>query len=367
MKNFKFGFTLVELLVVIAIIGILIALLLPAVQAAREAARRTQCSNHIKQLGLGVHNFSDARNGVPPIVIFDRQMSILLLLYPYLEQSAKYEFYMTRAKASDGDYCNWGAAGGEYPSTWFSALTDEEKKSLSSMSIYFCPSRRSGGAKYCNKGFSAAEAGAPFPRNLSGPRADYAAVLAKTREFYCGQYTYFNQYQKEITGAFRLPKLTFRGTQTGTNAANDSMNIASWSPGQKFSTWTDGTSNIICFGEKFIPAHAVDSDATYANTMWDGSIISAIVSGDEIFGPARVIHPDTDKVPIIAKTPNVAAITNTIKPNQQWGKYSFGSCHPGLVQFLIGDGAVRAFPVGIDQQLLYKIADVSDGEAVTLP
>src|SRR5262245_12230720 len=107
------GFTLVELLVVIAIIGVLVALLLPAVQAAREAARRSQCSNNMKQLGIAAHNYHDADGILPPAIIdspiwawgnnatlmmnYPNAKSIgttgFTLMLPFLEQIALYKQY----------------------------------------------------------------------------------------------------------------------------------------------------------------------------------------------------------------------------------------------------------------------------------
>jgi prepilin-type N-terminal cleavage/methylation domain-containing protein len=90
------GFTLVELLVVIAIIGVLVALLLPAVQAARESARRMQCSNNLKQLGLAVHNYHDTFNVFPPQMMCistsnDRRWGWGAVTLPYIEQGALYD------------------------------------------------------------------------------------------------------------------------------------------------------------------------------------------------------------------------------------------------------------------------------------
>jgi prepilin-type N-terminal cleavage/methylation domain-containing protein/prepilin-type processing-associated H-X9-DG protein len=99
----KSGFTLVELLVVIAIIGILVGLLLPAVQAAREAARRMQCQNNVKQLMLATLNFESATKGFPMGAEFEVGTAWSALLLPYLEQNAAYQA-MTFQEDGAGNY-----------------------------------------------------------------------------------------------------------------------------------------------------------------------------------------------------------------------------------------------------------------------
>src|SRR5687767_4327319 len=102
------GFTLVELLVVIAIIGVLVALLLPAVQMAREAARRSQCSNNLKQMALGVHNFEATYRALPHPGQCDSTgaasttymiHSTATILLPYIEQAQVYQMFETEANS----------------------------------------------------------------------------------------------------------------------------------------------------------------------------------------------------------------------------------------------------------------------------
>ncbi len=90
-RTHRVGFTLVELLVVIAIIGILVALLLPAIQAAREAARRTECSNKLKQFSLGMHNYHDTFGQFAPGVHFPARITWFPQFLPFIEQGALFD------------------------------------------------------------------------------------------------------------------------------------------------------------------------------------------------------------------------------------------------------------------------------------
>jgi len=157
MTHTKKGFTLIELLVVIAIIAILIALLLPAVQQAREAARRTQCRNNLKQLGLALHNYHDTHNVFPPGVVdlrpgtastnssnADAQNHIgwSCFLLPFLDQAPLYNDIST---ATANFVFSWADADNDGTS----ADADRIPQHLTVLPAYICPSDPSDGI---NKG-----------------------------------------------------------------------------------------------------------------------------------------------------------------------------------------------------------------------
>ncbi|MDR2704649.1 MAG: DUF1559 domain-containing protein [Planctomycetaceae bacterium] len=148
------GFTLVELLVVIASIGVLIALLLPAVQAAREAARRMQCTNHLKQYAIALHNYHIVNNSFPagrsgpgchnePVADNTQRSCWNALFYvtPYMEQQARYDAYMEVCSMTGTVDGNTKVAG-QCTQPWWRNDTESIKKvcSYPSPSIYLCPS-----------------------------------------------------------------------------------------------------------------------------------------------------------------------------------------------------------------------------------
>ncbi|WP_152050589.1 DUF1559 domain-containing protein [Tautonia marina] len=151
MRRSRGGFTLIELLVVIAIIGVLIALLLPAVQSAREAARRAQCTNNLKQLGLALHNYHDIHNTLAPGRIWRAgppgpsfptifsgtpNTTWFILMLPQFEQQALYNAFNFELGA-EGVPTAWGVGGPLAPALGFFANSTVTGTKIS---IFQCPS-----------------------------------------------------------------------------------------------------------------------------------------------------------------------------------------------------------------------------------
>ncbi|MEM9659738.1 MAG: DUF1559 domain-containing protein, partial [Planctomycetota bacterium] len=200
------AFTLVELLVVIAIIGVLVALLLPAVQAAREAARRTSCNNNLKQLGLAIISYEDSHDTFPQVRTHNANTGITwaVEILPYLEQREAFSRWQQEADL------NFNRAS----------------PTLREMHVegYSCPSRR--------EPMLATAAGSP-----TGACGDYA-----------------------INGGSNLPKgeSDFRGNNNGPFVPR--QNIKDPRTEKSFRVITDGTTNTLFAGEKHVPEDKLGDD-----------------------------------------------------------------------------------------------------------
>ncbi|MDR1962268.1 MAG: DUF1559 domain-containing protein [Planctomycetaceae bacterium] len=357
---------MVELLVVIAIIGVLIALLLPAVQAAREAARRSQCINHLKQITLACHNFHDTIGGLPPTYIYlgtstqanppDGRLSLWGLIYPFIEQQSLY------AEAiSDGGISVSGTGYNRiFRKDWWDALGDDGKKAFGSVSIYKCPSRRSG-VQFNDD------------VNLPGPLKDYTATALVLWESSTSTQWWHKQGRDSVhlnIGPFR------HAITTGT--------VNSWKPRDTFAWWADGTSNQILFAESHVPVdhlglckeHNSSPNITRAQ-MGDCSYLSSrpevnTSGGNYEWRPWTVMRSTLDSIPTSGTVSNGYAIAK--EPNaynsptdSSWGTYSFGSYHPGVFNIALGDGSILSISNAINRPNLTRMIWVNDGVGIEFP
>ncbi len=303
------AFTLVELLVVIAIIGVLVGLLLPAVQAARESARRTQCSNNLKQLALASHNFHDTNGYMPPYRLTQRHASWAVLILPFMEQN--------------NVYAQWDILKeyqGQLP-----AATQVNIKS------YFCPSRRQ------PQGFSN-----PTSTGLqAGGLGDYAAsVGCNCNAFAAGV---GNGVFVQAEGP---PVLT---------GSSPNRRIAGFKGALTMASITDGTSNTFLLGEKHIP-----KDNPFGEPANDRSIFEA-----SNVHTTRRCAGRWNKNPL---TPTDPTVTPLLAPGLSiplFSFFAFGGHHPGVCQFAICDGSVRPIRLTIDLDNLSRLSIRNDAEVIS--
>jgi hypothetical protein len=370
--------------VVVAIIGVLIALLLPAVQAAREAARQMQCSNHEKQIGLAVHNFHDSWNGLPPYnvglvsattgMVTNGSLGFFGIILPYIEQQALYDEIANNPEDANG---NIGFAV-PLDNTWWDNL-QEKQNSFGSIPLVKCPARRSG--IHIIKDLATIPE-ALQPRYLKGPQGDYAIVVfdnawktpppptppgsfpmtrmsSSTGNAVVSPSTLstYTNYIKEIHSPFRTANYTKQTTTVGSSTTT----TLSWQPRDNFSYISDGLTNQLLLGEKYIPASRIGVFAL--NQGFDGNFLVSSSTVSNTFARHLFRYAETTSVTYLARGNDESASVNPTSTTFP----QFGSNHAGIVNFLIGDGSVRAISVVTNRDILEALADGQDGTPVELP
>jgi prepilin-type N-terminal cleavage/methylation domain-containing protein/prepilin-type processing-associated H-X9-DG protein len=372
------GFTLVELLVVIAIIGILVALLLPAIQAARESARRMQCVNNLKNIGLAVHNFTDSKKVFPtggqcynpdvprhthdgdkPLGPDKQAMSWSFQILPYLEEGAIY-----------------GIAA------------SQQALKQAVIAIYACPSRRAPRTSFdvsLGELYSTIDYAAAVPGIRIAPRSP---VNTLRYDFDSATYQTFtintlNAFVKVFNGgtdwppADRFPsdngllnvyegvivRTPFRWTGYDAAAKKVLGNPVKNAPtATKFSKIIDGTSNTFMIAEKFVRSDQYEDNAAlhYSDDRgwsdgWDADTMRLtgflpINDSDSLAfqgGELETYFSDAGRV-----------------GNQVYNCYHFGSPHTGGINAVFADGSVHTLSFNIDLKLFNGLATRAGEESL---
>jgi prepilin-type N-terminal cleavage/methylation domain-containing protein len=308
----KRGFTLIELLVVIAIIAVLIALLLPAVQQAREAARRSQCKNNLKQIGLALHNYHETFSVFPYGGEISKNQTGLVMLLPYLDQAPLYN--TLNFNAAMGKWYNQTTTG-PTPATAAVNLAAARVR----MNVFLCPS----------------DNGNP---TLSDDATYYGCSTSSATPSYkssygLSTYTAFTRLKTD-------PQYSPWTTQAQTVRA-----LFGWDSKSQIRDVVDGTSNTVAASETTLEIYN-GRTGPWSCTHWVGGPLVEFAQAPNQWWLAPYASAQNPSPGIPGRL-------------QSWAMP--GSTHTGGLQVLMADGAVRFISQNLALQTMYSLARISDG------
>lgn len=368
------GFTLVELLVVIAIIGILVGLLLPAVQAAREAARRMQCSNNLKQIALASLNFESANKRFPPGLVagiengqtdfswfsnspggvpaFERAPYIgtLPFVLPFMEQTAVAQPYQQfRELSLTGNVDNepsatrwrhgafWRATPGATPENILDVMTS------TTLGMFRCPSDASDelGPRYL------------VHRLNTNPGWGWGVLWTGNVQSTYGTTNYLG-----VAGqAGIVTNAAAAGISLGLNRTN--RHGIFWNRSKTtFGQISDGSSNVLMFGESvgaYSNPVSKSGRRITAHAWMTGPLFTEVQRS--VYRTAAGWGADTGG----------DAVCDLFEGCWWFQGWRFSSQHSGVIQFALGDGSIHALSDSIDDTVFQNLAGKADGQVVSIP
>jgi prepilin-type N-terminal cleavage/methylation domain-containing protein/prepilin-type processing-associated H-X9-DG protein len=336
----RLGFTLVELLVVIAIIGVLVALLLPAVQSAREAGRRMTCGNHLKQYGLGIHNYHDNYgvfpiNATGPAGNAPPRLTWQVRILPYMEQQAIYNGIDFNAAP---DPRRLPLLGGG-PILWGVTLpyaycpSDQYPKVI--MTREGTPSPRA----QCNYG------GSLGSQNING-----------TVQTSCHPFTVFEQRMEGGNPRF--------GEMNPIDKRRVSGIFAFSAVVLRIADVTDGTSNTLMVGEGLPACHWINGEDTTPYDAQPGTWINSWGNLFSMGGGMSTITPINEMTSCRRSTRISDPNCNPPAGHTMQYAYGFKSRHPGGVQFTLADGSVRFVSQQINHLMYQNLGGRDEGNTI---